>query len=256
MKLKIGISIYSIPNLSFDILLDFAEKNGFDAIEIWDSTVISNKCTLHRYLEKKDRELSIHAPLLNIGDEKNLENNTRILSENIELAREYGASKVILHTGILVKGDFKKCVEVAKQVINTNIELLNQYNILLCLENVCFLDNALISNFDQLADFVNFFPKHLVGVVFDIAHANVKGNIERGIKLLENRIQHFHLADNIGEKDNHHKALGKGNIDFSILKKETFLDGLTAILEITPDSNWQSKLLDSRKILHKLNFIK
>lgn len=256
MKFKIGISIYSIPNQSFDILIDFAEKNRFDAIEIWDSTIISNKRSLNRYLEKKDRELSIHAPLLNIGDEKKLENNARILSKTIELARGYGARKIVLHTGKLNNEDFNICIEVAKRVINTNIELLEQYNILLCIENVGYLDNVMISSIDQLVAFVNLFPEHLVGVAFDIAHANVKGNIERSIRILGNRIKHIHLADNVGKKDNHHKALGKGNVDFSILNKGIFPDGSTAILEITPDSNWQNKILDSRKILHKLNLIK
>lgn len=256
MKFKLGISIYSIPNHSFDILIDFAEKNRFDAIEIWDSTIISNKNSLYRYLEKKDRELSIHAPLLNIGDEKTLECNKRILRKTIEQARGYGASKIVLHTGTLNNEDSHKCIEVAKRVIKTNIELLEQCNILLCIENVGYLDDEMISNFEQLAAFVDLFPGHLVGVVFDISHANVKGGVESGVRKLGNRIQYVHLADNNGEKDNHHKTLGEGNIDFNLLNKGIFPDDSLAILEITPDSNWQNKLLDSRKILHKLNLVK
>ena len=255
MKLKLGISIYSIPNQSFDILVDFAEKNRFEVIEIWESTIISNKYSLHRYLEKKDRELSIHAPLLNIGNEKILEDNIQILSKTIEKARGYGAKKIVLHTGKLNNEKFYKGIEVAKRVINTNIELLEQYNILLCIENVGYLADELIFNFDQLAAFVDLFPLNLVSVVFDISHANLKGGIESGIKILGNRIQYFHLADNTGEKDNHHQALGKGNIDFNLLNKRIFPDATPAILEISPSPNWQLELLDSRKILHKLNLI-
>lgn len=256
LKLKLGISIYSIPNQSFDILIDFAEKNRFDVIEIWNSTIIPNILQLQRYLEKKNRELTIHAPLLNIGDEKTLEKNTQILRKTIERTRELGAKKIVLHTGELNNEDHCKCIEIAKKVINTNIEFLEQNNILLCIENIGYLDDELLSNFDQLAAFVDFFPRHLVGVTFDVAHANVKGGVENGIRLFGIRIQHIHISDNIGEKDNHHKALGKGDIDFSFLRNGNFPEGSTAILEITPSSNWQKKLLDSRKILDKLNLIK
>lgn len=255
MTFKYGISIYSIPNHSIDVLFDFVEENNIDAIELWDSSLTSNGYKIYRYLAKKDRELSIHAPLLNLGDIKVLDNNIQILNQTLERARIYGAKTVVLHTGILNEIDIFKGIEVAKKVIDTNLELLEQNNIVLCIENVGFLGNDLISNFDQLVAFVDYFPKHLVGTVFDIAHANVKGEVKLGLKTLGNRIKHIHLGDNSGEINDHHMAIGKGNIDFSILKKSTFPDNLTAIIEITPSLNWQKDLLDSRKILDKLNHI-
>lgn len=252
MNIKTGISIYSVPELSIDTLIYFAEENNFDAIELWDSSIYGSNKNLSRYLHSENRDLSVHAPLLNLGDDDSYESNTLTLRNLFESAGQWGAKTVVLHTGIIKNGRTSEGVETAKRVINSNIDLLEKYGILLCVENVGYLGCDLIRDFEQLATFVDYFPNHLVGVVFDVSHANITGGVESGIESIGCRIKHIHLSDNLGKPDNHHMPLGKGNIDFGLLRKCSLTNSSVAILEITPDDDWQTNLLDSRKILQEL----
>ena len=255
MNLKLGVSIYSVPEHSVDALLDFVEKNNFDGIELWDSPLPKGSTKLSKYLGSESRVLSVHAPMLDLGNEGNIKSNIQALRETIERAGEYGAKIVVLHTGMLIDIDVCRGFEVAKRVIESNLDLLEEYGIILCLENVGYLGNELISDFDQLVSLVDCFPVHLVGVAFDISHANVTRNVEAGIEILGNRIKHIHVSDNNGKQTNHHKPIGKGNIDFRLLEKCSIIDNSMIILEIVPDDIWQTNLLSGRRFLQELNIL-
>lgn len=255
MNFKLGISIYSIPELSIDALIKFAEEYDFNAIELWDSALPKSNKRLTRYLSPGDKYLSVHGPLLNLGDGDALESNTLTLRDSFERAGHWGTKTFVLHTGTIKNGSTSKCIETAKRVINSNLEVLEKYGIMLCIENVGYLGDDLIRDFEQLAAFVDSFPKHLVGIVFDVSHANITGRVETGINALGNRITYVHVSDNLGERDNHHMSLGKGNIDFSLLEKCSIPDNSVVIMEITPVDGWQENLLDSRRVLYALNLI-
>jgi len=255
MNLKPGISIYSVPELSIDALIEFAEEYDFNAIELWDSPLPKSNKRLNRYLSPGDKDLSVHGPLLNLGDGDALESNTLALRDSFERAGHWGTKTFVLHTGILKNGRTSEGIETAKLVINSNLEVLEKYGIMLCIENVGYLGDDLIRDFEQLAAFVDSFPKHLVGIVFDVSHANTTGRVETGINALRNRITLVHVSDNLGERDNHHMPLGKGNIDFSLLGKCSLPDNSVVIMEITPVDGWQENLLDSRRVLYALNLI-
>ena len=162
------------------------------------------------------------------------------------------------HTGIIDNTssiERLKSIETAKIVISANIDLLKENSVCLCLENVGYLGNDLITNFEDLTTFVDALSCPSVGVAFDIAHANVSGGIENGIDTLGSRIKHIHISDNIGKTDDHHRPLGKGNIDFNLLKQNLKADLMVAIIEIKPDVNWKKNLLDSRKVLRGMRLI-
>ncbi|MCJ2557214.1 MAG: sugar phosphate isomerase/epimerase [Candidatus Thermoplasmatota archaeon] len=253
MKLKLGISIYSVPDRSIDTLGDFVQENDFDAIELWDSPLPKRNAKSHKYLESGDRDLSVHAPLLNLGDEGLFRSNVQGLRKTIERAGAYGARNVVLHTGILAGPDVSGGVDLAKKVVDSNLDSLDECDIMLCLENVGYLGDDLISDFEQLAALVDCFPSHMVGVVFDVSHANITGGVESGIEVLRDRIEYVHLSDNLGERKVHHMPIGEGNIDFRHLERCPSLDDHAGILEITPGSNWQKSLLDSRRVLQELD---
>lgn len=253
MRLKLGISVYSVPERSIDILVDFAGEYNFDAIELWDSPLRRNNSRLLEHLESTDTDLSVHAPLLNLGDESAFKANVQALRKTIERAGAYGAENVVLHTGILAGLDVSRGIGLAKKVVDSNLDSLNECDITLCLENVGFLGDDLISDFGQLAALVSCFPLHMVGVVFDVSHANITEGIETGIEVLRDRVEFVHLSDNLGEPKNHHIPIGQGNIDFRHLERCSSLDDRAGILEITPGNNWQMSLLDSRRVLQELS---
>ena len=145
---------------------------------------------LSEYLESRDRDLSVHAPLLNLGDESAFESNVRVLIAMLERAGAYGAKNIVLHTGILSGRDASVGIEIATSVIDSILEMLEMHDLVLCLENVGYLGDDLISDYKQLASLVDSFPRHLVGVAFDFSHANITGGVESGIKILGDRVNH------------------------------------------------------------------
>jgi sugar phosphate isomerase/epimerase len=249
---RIGISIYSIPDHSIDILLDFAQRHNYDAIELWSDLLPASNKRLSEYTDNIDAELSVHAPLLQLGSKKKLEENKSILIDLIQRSYQWKVKKIVLHTGSDNEVNYIKEVEVAADILLSILDLLKERHICLCIENLGYLGNNIICYFNRLADFVDRFPREQVGVTFDLAHANISGGIRSGIDILGDRIKHIHVADNIGVIDNHHMPLGKGKIDFRSIWNIQNINDINAILEITPDGNWQKHLLDGRKFLSEM----
>ena len=53
-----------------------------------------------------------------------------------------------------------------------------------------------------------------VGIVMDLGHANLEGQIEPFFKLLADKIVHIHASDNDGS-DDQHLGIGQGKIDYN-----------------------------------------
>jgi len=210
---------------------------------------------LSRYLMQNNSELSVHIPLLDIGNVGAINDNIRELKDYLQRAGRYDAKRAILHTGVINTRERSQAILAAEQVINSNLDTLEKNGIILCIENVGYLGGDLIHNFTQLAEFVDKFPKDLVCVAFDFSHANITGGVQSGIEILGERIKEIHLSDNQGETEDHHKPIGTGKIDFETMNFRTIQDNITAILEIASDNEWETNLLDSRKALQELELI-
>lgn len=255
MTYNLGISVYSVPERSIDTLFEFAEEHHFNAVELWDSPIPTTFKNLQKQIDKDDFDLSVHAPLINIGVSDSIKSNIQMLRDSIHRSSQLGANRLILHTGQIKTKDREIAQKSAKKVIDENLKLLKKCGIILCIENVGYPNAELIKDFKELAMFVKSFPEQLVGVTFDVSHANLGGDVKEGIDILGDRIKEFHLSDNNGNIENHHLPLGKGNIDFKILKNFLVSRDIPTILEIKPDENWKKNLLDSKKFLQGLNII-
>ncbi|MHB8360739.1 MAG: sugar phosphate isomerase/epimerase family protein [Thermoplasmataceae archaeon] len=240
---------------SIDTLLDFVEKNHFNSIELWDSPVPDTNGRLSKYLNGGNRDLSIHAPLLNIGDVDSINFNIISLRESIQRSSQWGANRLILHAGLVKKEDKEIALESAKKVIYENLRFLEKCDLTLCIENVGYLNGDLLKNFEDLAIFVDYFPIQLVGVAFDVSHANITGDVKEGINILGNRIKELHLSDNMGNIEKHHLPLGRGDIDFKVLNNNLISKDVVAILEIEPEENWKKGLFNSRLLLQEFKII-
>ena len=252
MKMDIGVSIYSIPGNNLDVILKFTLDNDFKAIELWDSQLPEKPICGYEGLNELGIGISIHGPLLDIGDIESIQFNIKSIFGSIVRAQGWKADKLILHTGIY-HGDWYRAYNTAKKVIEACIPKLEETGIRICIENVGYLGNDLIKNFEQMKAFVDIFPKQFVGVVFDVAHANIVGGVEKGISSLGHRIMHIHISDNTGGKKDHHWPVGEGNINFSSLAN--VLNQCNAILEINPICDWEKKLVESRKKLENLGIV-
>ena len=57
-----------------------------------------------------------------------------------------------------------------------------------------------------------------IGMVLDVAHANLNNQIQEFIKQFSKKIVHMHLSDNNGDSDLH-LGIGHGNIDWTVVAK-------------------------------------
>ena len=251
MKRIVGVSSYSIFDFSIDKMVDFVETHKFGAAELWledfggSAQGLRNLCRL----VDKGVKLSIHAPIMNLGETARREENMAMLLQTIQTAKEYRSDTIVLHIGEVSNSAGRD----ADQPISNVVRLLKEVEpflgdmIQLCIENVGYLEQEFITSFDQLKELIEAINSVRVRVAFDAAHANVNGGVEEGLALLQPYIRHFHISDNTGDVKNHHQPVGTGDINFDGVKMHMDKYNAAAILEIRPESDWVETLLMSRK---------
>ena len=68
----------------------------------------------------------------------------------------------------------------------------------------------------QSKDFQKFYREtglNDVGIVLDVGHANLEGQVEEFLRKLPDKIVHIHVSDNMGENDQH-LGIGYGKINW------------------------------------------
>lgn len=189
-------------------------------------------------LTKSIREAS-HAELLN----------------SFAVAKELGARKVVLHPSF-VGGMGRNVPEISRryavECLDAVALLAEKGNCRVCLENLF----ARLTPFTTPDDFAAVFDRWpRMAMTLDVGHAFIDGHgMDRILTFIHrfgNRIQHIHISDNFGQRDDH-LAVGDGAIDFKILigalKKIHFDDTMT--LEIFTED--RTDLIRSRDILQKI----
>jgi sugar phosphate isomerase/epimerase len=86
----------------------------------------------------------------------------------------------------------------------------------ICVENVQLRPNEVITSFTDHVRLIDTLAHPAVVCALDTGHAHVSGGIRTGIEIFGPRLQHIHLHDNHGEKDEH-LEVGKGTIQFAKL---------------------------------------
>jgi sugar phosphate isomerase/epimerase len=86
----------------------------------------------------------------------------------------------------------------------------------ICVENVQLRSNEVITSFADHVRLVDTIGHPAVVCALDTGHAHVNGGIEACFAAFGPRLQHIHLHDNHGEKDEH-LEVGKGAIRFAEL---------------------------------------
>ena len=92
------------------------------------------------------------------------------------------------------------------------LKIASDYGVKIVIENVPEPYPFLMKSVE---DFTKFYEEvnEDVGLVFDVGHANLNGQIERFLKVFADKIVHMHVHDNFGKRDQH-LGIGYGNIDW------------------------------------------
>ena len=171
---------------------------------------------------------------------------------SLETAADLGARKIVLHPSIisglgpLVK---EMAVKYALDSLETVYEQACRLGQTLCLENM-FPRLGYMVEPGEFVDIFNRFPG--LKMTLDTGHAFIDGRREKRIlefiARLPDRVEHLHVSDNRGERDDH-LPLGKGRIRFE--KIVNALKGIgyngTCTLEIFTDD--RKDLVKSRDML-------
>ncbi len=224
----------------------FIGKAGFDFIEL----AVDAPLTVKKLLQNKKKILKTlssykfgiieHAPtFVSTADlfKSIREASQKEILDSLDLAKEFGIKKVVVHPSyVRGLGRYKR-----KKVEKSGYEFLakvydkaNELLITICLENMMPHNGWLFEPEDFKPIFKDFKKMKLI---LDTGHANItRKNISlKFIKMFGKRIGHFHASDNFGYVDDH-LPLGCGSIDFkkifSALKKTGYNDTMT--LEVFP----------------------
>jgi sugar phosphate isomerase/epimerase len=245
--------IHAIGAMGFDFF-----ELAMDPPEAHFSRLRTQREDLQAALDRYGLSLVCHLPtFIHTADltDSIREASRRELMQSLTVATELGARKIVLHpsfVGGMGRNMPERSRRYAIESLDAAARLAKESGCRLCLENLFHR----LTPFTTPDDFAAVFARwpHLA-MTLDIGHAFIDGRgmdrILEFIRRFDQRIQHIHISDNFGRRDDH-LPVGGGGIDFRVLMKALaqihYNDTMT--LEIfTPD---RDDLLRSRDILEKL----
>lgn len=231
--MKVGIStqiFWDYEKLDMEyILRHLADDLRFECAEIhcqspmfksWGTPEAGKtKEEIRDLLSTLDIDVSLHAPYhdlniatLNLGVRKEALNQ---IEECIETANYLDSKIVVVHPGYLASRKYlkKQVVDVMVSNFKRLAERSEDYDVLLCMENISSKPKALCVHIKEIRNICDLVDSDHFGVCLDAAHANTTGlSPAHFAEELRDYVRHVHISDNTGIDD--HLPIGLGNIDF------------------------------------------
>ena len=245
--------IHAIGSLGFDYL-----ELAMDPPEAHYRQLLEQADAIQAALDRYSLGLICHLPtFIHTADltDRIREASREELLNSLAAANRLGARKVVLHPSF-VGGMGRRVPELPRHHALHTLEAAvlegETRGCRLCLENL-FLRLTPFTAADDFAAVFDRWPD--LRMTLDVGHAFIDGRgmdlIFEFIRRFGDRIDHLHISDNCGRRDDH-LAVGEGDIDFralvSALKDIHYNDTMT--LEIfTPD---RADLVRSRHLLQRM----
>lgn len=220
---EIGLSMLYCLNKPFSSLLKHLPKVDVNHIEIPDEGLHTLNQRRVRSLKEitnaNNIDLVVHAPWagINIAVPSPFLRSAILkrLEKSINYARQLNCRLWIFHPGFKTALSHIYPGKDWQQNLNsvhTLLRVARREGVNIAIENIPEPFPNLMKN---VGDFQRFY-KELdgdVGMVLDVAHANLNGQIQDFMKQFHNKIVHMHVSDNDGVNDKH-LGIGYGNIDW------------------------------------------
>ena len=222
-KAKVGVSMLYCLGEPFNRMVKRLGTMNTRYIEILDDGTheLDKKrvATLKEAAKSYSLEFSLHAPFADINiaspSKSMLDASMKRLKQSMAYANALDAKLWVFHPGAKTGigqfypgADWKQNNQSIKELCETAEELgLN-----IALENLPAKYYFFMS---KAEDFVKFYRETNlpVGIVMDLGHANLEGQIETFFNMLADKIIHIHASDNDGVEDQHF-GIGQGKIDY------------------------------------------
>jgi len=223
-KAKVGVSMLYCLGEPFNRMVKRLDSMNTRTIEVVDDGTheLDKKrvVTLKEAAKSYDLEYSLHAPFADINiaspSKTMLNASMKRLKQSMAYANQLDAKVWVFHPGAKTGigqfypgADWKQNNESIQELYKT----AEEYGVNIALENLPAKYYFFMSKPEEFARFYR--ETNLpVGIVMDLGHANLEGQIEPFFKLLTDKIVHIHASDNDG-LDDQHLGIGQGKIDYN-----------------------------------------
>jgi sugar phosphate isomerase/epimerase len=246
-------------------VLDFAVRHGFQGYELssyhfWpDRLRPAEVARVRSVVQQHGIRLAIHARHRGVSfgahDPDTRQRFVEELQATVRFAAELGGDVVVAHVGEIMPpagipataeaGLRQEAFELAVDSFAQCAPVAADSGVRLCVENVQLRPTEVITSFIDYVRLVDTLDHPSVVCALDTGHAHVNGGIQACIDAFGPRLQHIHLHDNHGAKDEH-LEVGKGAIPFAALSSflRTFRDVIS--LETRSPTDAEGAVLRSR----------
>ena len=223
VKPKIGLSMLYCLGEPFQKMTEHLPEAEASYIEVVDDgfhTLNKQRVSMLKNIGKSyGLKYSVHAPFADINiaspSKPMLKAMLKRLEKSIICAHDLNAYIWLFHPGLQTgismfypRMDWLQNIETAQSLF----KIANDYGVKIAIENVPEPYPFLMKSVE---DFKKFYDEIVedIGLVLDIGHANINGQIELFLKTFADKIVHVHAHDNDGRNDQH-LGIGYGNIDW------------------------------------------
>jgi len=180
---------------------------------------------IRELLETTNIRMSVHAPFSDVNlaafDERTRRFSIETFCEIIKVSGRLGIGPVTIHPGVIgpiQRYDRDRVFRLTREGLEAILAEAGDLSVPIALENMPTM-NATICQ--TAAEMERMLEGLEMGICMDIGHANISHQIDEMFRL-ESRFINMHVHDNVGGPSDQHLALGKGNIDFSVLGRSSY----------------------------------
>jgi len=223
-KAKVGVSMLYCLGEPFNRMVKRLGSMDTCYIEIVDDGTheLDKKrvATLKEAAKSHDLEYSLHAPFADINiaspSKTMLNASMKRLKQSMFYANMLDAKLWVFHPGAKTGigqfypgADWKQNNESIRELYKA----AEEYGVNIALENLPAKYYFFMSKPDE---FLRFYRETNlpIGIVMDVGHAHLEGQIEPFFNMLADKIVHIHASDNNG-LDDQHLGIGEGKIDYN-----------------------------------------
>jgi len=201
------------------------EEFGLELIEFSTGSISEEDYDICKTLSYEyGVQLGLHAwanlPALGIED-----GETQAL-RFLNICQQMGSGYLILHMG--AHGNRRAGIQIITEICERVMPDFEYQNVLLCLENHYPYEyqgmNEIGGVPDDFEELFNNVDSSNIGFCLDYGHSNMSGNTDDFIARLHPYLCYTHIADNMGEHDEH-LPFGEGTVDWQDVLWQTLKTG-------------------------------
>ncbi|RLI45787.1 hypothetical protein DRO69_04505 [Candidatus Bathyarchaeota archaeon] len=207
---------------------------------------------LRKVAQSRNLKLTLHSPFadINIASPTPVLRRTILkrLEKSIYYARQLDCQLWIFHPGLKTGISYFYPGEdwkINMESVRALLKIARKHDVEIAIENVPEPHPFLMKSVQDFSRFYNELDED-IGLVVDIAHANLNNQIEEFITQFSDRIVHMHASDNDGVNDVH-LGIGYGTVDWASVANVIKKEGYSSVIMLESIEHVEESLQTLRK---------